>query len=205
MRDEFRKLRPGHSLISVSHSINPFRALARSEAANDAVASPVPSQCGCKLTPTLGSSGYRHNPVTWMDLPVLSRGHSCPPRVARAPSPFPTAVHPVSFPSGGHPGTATHPSAPPPSRIPEPQEGSRICHSKTYQRFFESCRTAPHVGPHLRTAGQARPLGVRPLGNPHRPPIDSQLAVPASPDTLSGARAQQESRRGARARRDHPA
>lgn len=42
--------------------------------------------CSRKLTPTLGSSGYRHNPVTWMDLPVLSRG--IPFLVARAPSPF---------------------------------------------------------------------------------------------------------------------
>lgn len=60
---------------------------------------------------------------------------------------------------------------------------------------------APHLGPRLRTAWQARPLGLRPLDNPHRPPIDAQLVVPAWLEALSGARAQQELRaRRARAR-----
>lgn len=64
-----------------------------------------------------------------------------------------------------------------------------------------SRKVAPHLGPRLRTAWQARPLGLRPLDNPYRPPIDAQLVVPAPPEALSSARAQQELRaRGARER-----
>lgn len=64
-----------------------------------------------------------------------------------------------------------------------------------------SRKVAPHLGPRLRNAWQARPLGLRPLDNPYRPPIDAQLVVPARPEALSGARAQQELRaRGARER-----
>lgn len=64
-----------------------------------------------------------------------------------------------------------------------------------------SRKVAPHLGPRLRTAWQARPLGLRPLDNPYRPPIDAQLVVPVRPEALSSARAQQELRaRGARER-----
>lgn len=47
------------------------------------------------------------------------------------------------------------------------------------------------MGPHQRTAWQARPLGVRPLDTPYRPPLYAQLVAPAR-FTLGSARARQE-------------
>lgn len=82
-----------------------------------------------------------------------------------------STVLPTPALTGGHPGTALlgsaryihQPFCAAPRSDPRPQQGSQIWHYKTYERFFEFRRAAPHVEPGLRTARQVRPLGARPL------------------------------------------